>query len=82
MGEIEQYIRMRGAVVTESDIIRGAADFAVTDVSEGLALVKANDSAGLRIFGATATRKAQSIGGTTTLSILYVNGVCLSTPDK
>ena len=82
MGEIEAYLRGRGVVVTESDIVRGAADFAVTDVSEGLALIKANDAAGLKIFGATATRKVQAIGGTTTLSVLFANGVLVSTPDK
>jgi hypothetical protein len=82
MGEIEAYLRGRGVVVTESDIVRGAADFAVTDVSEGLALIKANDAAGLKIFGATATRKVQAIGGQTTIQVLYANGIMLATPDK
>jgi hypothetical protein len=82
MGEIEQYLRARGVVVTESDIVRGGGDFAVTDVSEGLALIRANDAAGLKIFGATATRKAGAIGGTTTLSVMFANGIVVSTPDK
>ena len=82
MGEIEQYLKQRGVVVTESDIVRGSSDFAVTLPEEGMALIKANDAAGLKIFGATATRKATPIGGSTQLSVLFVNGVCVTTPDK
>lgn len=82
MGEIEQYLRQRGVVVTESDIIKGASDFIVTDVSEGMALIKANDAKGLNAFGATVTRKAQPIGGSVTISVLFINGICLTTPDK
>jgi len=82
MGKIEEYLRGRGAIITESDSVNGTANFAVSMAEEGLELIRKNDVDVTSIFGATAVRKSIGDYKATSFTVLFSNGIAVSTPES